>query len=76
MLEGGYISWHEPISDHWWQLFVVGGKKKFRDLGSFTAIKEKYLRAMTDFEDTVRRAAPELKAGVPKRALVRALTPH
>src|SRR5262245_21389336 len=65
VLEGGYISWHEPISDHWWQLFVVNGKKKYRDLGVFTAIREN-LRAMTDSQTPFDEIAPELKAGVPK----------
>jgi hypothetical protein len=31
---GGYLSWHEPVSDHWWQeTFFDGTKSKFNDLG-------------------------------------------
>jgi len=33
VLRGGYISWHEPISGHWWQLVHFGARPEFRDLG-------------------------------------------
>src|SRR5215217_8958016 len=33
VLRGGYISWHEPISGHWWQLVHFGADTEFRDLG-------------------------------------------
>src|SRR5215217_6671843 len=33
VLQGGYISWHEPISRHWWQLVHFGADPEFRDLG-------------------------------------------
>jgi hypothetical protein len=33
VLPGGYISWHEPISGHWWQLVHFGEEPEFRDLG-------------------------------------------
>lgn len=32
VLEGGYISWHWPVTDEWWQLTFFGAKK-FRNLG-------------------------------------------
>ena len=65
VLEGGYLSWHEPISDHWWQLFVQNRKKQFVDLGIFTSMKEN-LRAMTDARTPFDKLAPELKKGLPK----------
>jgi len=38
VLEGGYLSWHEPVSDHWWQKVVgSGGSERFRDLGILQA---------------------------------------
>jgi hypothetical protein len=38
ILRGGYISWHDPVSDHWWQQTWFGGPKpQFRDLGVFDA---------------------------------------
>ncbi|MFI5280839.1 MAG: hypothetical protein ACHQU1_10105 [Gemmatimonadales bacterium] len=32
VLPGGYISWHEPVSDTWWQLLYFNDKKTFRKL--------------------------------------------
>jgi len=34
VLEGGYISWWDPISKHMFQLFVESGKTKIEDRGS------------------------------------------
>ena len=31
VLEGGYLSWHDPVSSHLFQLFVVGGRQLPRD---------------------------------------------
>jgi hypothetical protein len=39
ILKGGYISWHEPVSDHWWQQIWFGSKPEFRDLGKFDSAK-------------------------------------
>jgi hypothetical protein len=36
VLDGGYLSWHDPVSDHWWQLQNFGAPK-FIDLGVLTA---------------------------------------
>lgn len=33
VLKGGYLSWHEPKTDHWWQLIYFDSKPKFRNLG-------------------------------------------
>jgi hypothetical protein len=37
ILRGGYISFHDPVSDHWWQQIWFGAKAEFRDLGVFDA---------------------------------------
>jgi hypothetical protein len=38
ILEGGYISWHDPVSDHWWQqVWFSTPQPVFRDLGQITA---------------------------------------
>jgi hypothetical protein len=37
ILRGGYISWQDPVSDHWWQQVWFGQGKQFRDLGVFDA---------------------------------------
>lgn len=48
VLEGGYLSWHEPISDHWFQLtwFDAGGPG-VRDIGPMDQSGES-LRAQVD----------------------------
>jgi hypothetical protein len=33
VLKDGYLSWHDPVSDHWWQQRYFGGKRTFHDLG-------------------------------------------
>ncbi len=35
VLRGGYISWHDPVSDHWWQQVWFGPRKEYVDLGVF-----------------------------------------
>ena len=37
VLRGGYLSWHDPVSDHWWQEIFFGQRRQFRDLGVFDA---------------------------------------
>ena len=38
VLKGGYLSWHDPVSNHWFQeTFLSGSKPKFRDLGVLSA---------------------------------------
>jgi hypothetical protein len=34
VLRGGYLSWHEPVSDHWHQQIFFDGSVSFRDLGT------------------------------------------
>jgi hypothetical protein len=49
ILRGGYLSWHDPVSDHWWQKTWFGGSAaKYRDLGIFDASAAKSLRAWID----------------------------
>jgi hypothetical protein len=38
VLDGGYLSWHDPVSDHWWQLRNFGAPD-FADLGVLTSSK-------------------------------------
>jgi hypothetical protein len=33
ILQGGYISWHDPVSDHWFQQVFFGSQPQIRDLG-------------------------------------------
>jgi hypothetical protein len=48
VLSGGYLSWHEPKTDHWWQETFFGDKPEFRDLGVFTASTKMTLREFVD----------------------------
>ncbi len=48
ILRGGYISWHHPPSDHWWQQVWFGQRKEYRDLGVFDTGKAASLRAWVD----------------------------
>jgi hypothetical protein len=59
VLEGGYISWHDPVSDHWFQATHFGAALEFRDLGIFTATI-KSLREEMD-KRTFRRVAEREK---------------
>jgi hypothetical protein len=35
--KGGYLSWHDPVSDHWWQqTWFDSDQPEFRDLGRLT----------------------------------------
>jgi hypothetical protein len=45
VLKGGYLSWHDPKSDHWFQAtFFSGNKPTFRDLGKLNASTGKSIR--------------------------------
>ena len=62
VLEGGYLSWHDPVSDRWWQQTWFGGAQAiFRDLGVL-ARGQRSLREMIDAATEV----PLLTEGVPE----------
>ena len=61
ILRGGYLSWHDPVSDHWWQQVWFGDRKQFRDLGVFEASVES-LRSEIDKQTP----HPELTKGLKK----------
>jgi hypothetical protein len=50
VLPGGYLSWHNPLDDHWYQQRYFGGNPEFADLGVLTesASVRGSLRAMID----------------------------
>jgi len=38
VLRGGYLSWHDPVSDDWWQeIWFSGAASQFRNLGPLNA---------------------------------------
>lgn len=66
VLEGGYISWYEPISSHVFQLFVhAGGEKEFKDWGAFSDGFDS-LRIMADQKSSAFRARYMAETPVPK----------
>jgi hypothetical protein len=56
VLRNGYISWHDPVSDHWFQETFFGSKPSFRDLGKLTAKPTENLRALL-YRHTPERVA-------------------
>ena len=62
VLRGGYLSWHDPKSDHWFQeIFFSGNKPRFRDLGKFTAQAGQNLRSLMYQQTPERRAARQVR---------------
>lgn len=61
VLPGGYLSWHDPVSNHWWQEVWLGtAKPKFRDLGAMTQ-RSGSVRAWIDRRTLVPQIAAGLK---------------
>lgn len=55
VLEGGYLSWQDPVTRHWWQQVWFGSQPSFRDLGVLGARDNP--RAATDAGTMARRRA-------------------
>src|SRR5262249_5129414 len=69
VLKGGYLSWHEPVSDHWFQASFFGAAIAFRDLGPIDSSKGS-LRSQIDAM-TMNQTLNVLK---PKKAALTAAT--
>jgi hypothetical protein len=48
ILRGGYISWHDPQSNHIWQQLWLGARKQYRDLGDGDFSRHGSLRGFVD----------------------------
>ncbi|HXY29611.1 MAG TPA: hypothetical protein VEI06_02790 [Gemmatimonadaceae bacterium] len=48
VLKEGYLSWHHPPTNHWWQEIYFGTKPEFRDLGVLGRLAEGSLRSEID----------------------------
>jgi hypothetical protein len=59
---GGYVSWHDPKSDHWWQQVWFGARKEYRDLGVFDVAQHRSIRAFID----ANTDHPGIDKGLPK----------
>src|SRR5206468_581040 len=63
VLDGGYISWYDPVSQHVFQLFAQNGKKSISDLGASSGGFS--LREFSDRSAEKRRGMVEHR-GAPK----------
>jgi hypothetical protein len=61
VLRGGYLSWHDPVSDRWWQQTFFRARRQFRDLGVFDATARS-IRAWIDGQTD----HPGIDQGLPK----------
>jgi hypothetical protein len=69
ILKGGYLSWHNPPNDHWYQItWFSGSKPVLRDLGVFSA-STKSTREIVDSMTVTPRM--KKKVTVPKPSLAR-----
>jgi hypothetical protein len=57
VLEGGYVSFGNPVDNNWYQIVVKGGQVQLRDLGVLDSTTGKSLREMIDHQVRVARKA-------------------
>jgi len=67
VLRGGYLSWHDPVTDHWFQETFFGAEPEFRDLGVL-ARENGSLREMIDALTPQTRRLSTLEAANPHLA--------
>ena len=72
VLEGGYLSWFDPATEHAFQVFVTGNRKTFRDLGKVPGGfgKAGTLRSFTDNNQYAVSHRLKALAGTPSKGLV------
>jgi hypothetical protein len=68
VLRGGYLSWHDPVSDRWFQEQFFDPKRKFVDLGRL-ARDGQSLRSMIDAKTPQSRKLSHLSPEAPIMAL-------
>src|SRR5262249_33082099 len=66
VLRDGYLSWHDPVSDHWWQLRFFGGDRTFADLGVLDAANGSIRSQIDRLTEPLMQAT---RSGAAKRAL-------
>jgi hypothetical protein len=60
ILRGGYMTWHDPQSNHIWQQLWLGAGKRYRDLGEGDFSRQGSLRGFVD----ARTDHPDLDHGL------------
>jgi hypothetical protein len=66
VLKGGYLSWHEPVSDEWFQLVYFGDQPTIRSLGKLsqrTGSLRSQIDKLTNAEAIKARAAQAPETG-------------
>lgn len=71
VLRGGYISWHHPPSDHWFQQVFFGAKKTIRDLGKLSSGSQS-MRSQID--RITSREQIRAERGPEERSVLKSLT--
>jgi hypothetical protein len=75
VLRGGYLSWHDPVTDHWFQeTFFTGNKSRFRDLGPLTAAGKSFRRQIYDVTHEAFAAQRPTRKASKEKSLARTLT--
>jgi len=64
---GGYLSWHDPVTDHWFQKVFFAAEPEFRDLGPL-ARNDRSLREMIDALTPETNRLSTLEAATPRLA--------
>jgi hypothetical protein len=74
VLEGGYVSFGNPVDNHWYQIIVQDGKPQVRDLGIIKTTQGKSLRELVDraVRDALKTEHYRTKAPAPARAAMAA----
>jgi len=67
VLPGGYLSWHDPVSDHWFQKTFFSTEPEFRDLGILSR-NDRSLREMIDALTPETKRLSTLDADTPHLA--------
>ena len=55
VLEGGYVSFGNPVDNNWYQIIVVNGQTQLRDLGVIQSTNGRSLRELVDEKVRVAR---------------------
>jgi hypothetical protein len=75
VLPGGYLSWHNPDDDHWFQLRRFGGAPEFVDLGVLDTSRQSPRAVIDSLTPQTKRLShldhevPALKAAIDKMAV-------
>jgi hypothetical protein len=70
VLRDGYLSWHDPVSNHWWQEIFFGAQPQFRDIGVFDAAAgslRAWIDSLTDhpgIDQGLEKSSAKLQAAV------------